>query len=298
MIRSMTGFAAAAAETDALRLRVTFKSVNHRFLDVAIKGPAAISPIEPRIRALIQERLTRGRIEVSLWVDQLDGLERDVVLDVRLLRRVANEVDVARAQGLVGGELKVADLLRLPDVLSIRARTPEAGGELLAPELAAIVERAVREAVEALAVMRATEGQFLARDLDARLEVIAACTTELEALAADGQRQLGARLRERLASLGADVTADPALLAQEVVRFVARSDVDEEIVRLRGHLDHWRQLAAGPEPCGRKLDFLVQEMLREVNTLGAKVEGPRATEVVIGAKVELERIREQVQNVE
>jgi uncharacterized protein (TIGR00255 family) len=94
------------------------------------------------------------------------------------------------------------------------------------------------------------------------------------------------------------LASDPAGLAQEVVRFVARSDVDEEIVRMRGHLDHWRGLATGAEPCGRKLDFLLQEMNREINTIGSKAEGPRATETVVAAKAELERIREQVQNVE
>jgi uncharacterized protein (TIGR00255 family) len=121
---------------------------------------------------------------------------------------------------------------------------------------------------------------------------------DLERLARDGQASLDARLRERLDALPADLRTDPAALAQEVVRFVARSDVDEEVVRMRGHLAHWRSLATSDEPCGRKLDFLVQEMNREINTIGSKVEGPRATETVIAAKAELERIREQVQNVE
>ena len=121
---------------------------------------------------------------------------------------------------------------------------------------------------------------------------------ELERLARDGQAQLEARLRERLAELPPDLAGDPAMVAQEVVRFVARSDVDEEIVRLRGHVEHWRALADGPEPCGRKLDFLVQEMNREINTIGSKVEGRARPKLVIAAKAELERIREQVQNVE
>jgi uncharacterized protein (TIGR00255 family) len=128
--------------------------------------------------------------------------------------------------------------------------------------------------------------------------MIAEFVSTLEREAADGQRQLETRLRERIAGLPTDLQGDAAAVAQEVVRFVSRSDVDEEVVRLRSHLEHWRSLASGPEPCGRKLDFLVQEMNREVNTMGSKVEGAKATEIVIAAKAELERIKEQVQNVE
>jgi uncharacterized protein (TIGR00255 family) len=146
--------------------------------------------------------------------------------------------------------------------------------------------------------MRTTEGRSLAADLDARLATLSGFVATLERESAAGQQQLEARLRERIAALPLDVQGDPAAIAQEVVRVVARSDIDEEIVRLRSHLEHWRALADGPEACGRKLDFLVQEMNREVNTIGSKVEGARGTEVVIAAKAELERVKEQVQNVE
>ena len=135
-------------------------------------------------------------------------------------------------------------------------------------------------------------------DVEARLGTLLAFVETVERAAADGQAALDARLRERLAALPADLQLDPAAVTQEVVRFVARSDIHEEISRMRGHVEHWRQLAAGPEPCGRKLDFLVQEMNREINTIGSKAEGLKATELVVGAKAELERVREQVQNVE
>jgi uncharacterized protein (TIGR00255 family) len=161
-----------------------------------------------------------------------------------------------------------------------------------------LVESTVREALDALIVMRETEGRFLAKDLDARLATIETLVGVLEQQAREGQAALESRLRERLNALPSEMTADPGLIAQEVVRFVARSDLDEEIVRLRGHIDHWRALADGPEQCGRKLDFLVQEMNREINTIGSKIEGPRVSETIITAKTELERIREQVQNVE
>jgi len=292
----MTGFAAMSRETDGQKVSLSVKSVNHRFLDVVVKAPSVVSSLETRIKAIAQQMLTRGRVEVSLGVDFTVMPAREVVLDESLLERISAALESARSRGLVTGGLTASDVLRIPQALDIRARAQEASA--LPEGLAALVEDVAAEAFEALVVMRQTEGTFLAADLETRLGTIGALVDEIERLARDGQQQLEQRLRERLAQLAPDVAGDPAAVAQEIVRFVARSDVDEEVVRLRGHFEHWRALSAGPEPCGRKLDFLVQEMNREVNTLGSKAEGARATELVIAAKSELERIREQVQNVE
>jgi uncharacterized protein (TIGR00255 family) len=278
-------------------VQVTLKSVNHRFLDVALKMPSALAGIESRVRGILQQRLTRGRVEVSLSAEVTTPPERDVVLDEVLLERIAASVASARARGIVAGELTASDLLRLPQVLEIRTRPATAEGGVR-PSLADLVASAVEEAAASLVTMRETEGGFLAHDLDARLRTMAGYVDTLEQESRAGQAALEARLRERLGGLPADLQGDPVALAQEVVRYVSRSDIDEELVRLRSHLEHWRSLADGPEPCGRKLDFLVQEMNREINTIGSKVEGARGTEVVIEAKAELERIREQVQNVE
>jgi uncharacterized protein (TIGR00255 family) len=294
----MTGFAAASHDEAGERVHVTAKAVNHRFLDVALKAPNALAPIEPALKSRVQQRLTRGRVELSIVVDSTAPPERQVVIDQALVERLAAAVAPLRERGIVAGELSVSDLLRLPQAVDIRSRGAEQAPGTVPPELTARVERVVDEALAALVSMRETEGRILERDLTNRLATVGGFVDDLERLARAGQERLAIRLRERLAQLPADLTADAAALSQEVVRFVARSDVDEEVVRLRGHVEHWRALAAAPEPCGRKLDFLVQEMNREVNTIGAKVEGARATEVVIAAKAELERIREQVQNVE
>jgi uncharacterized protein (TIGR00255 family) len=293
----MTGFASVSREVAGDKVQITMKSVNHRFLDVSVKLPQALAALDQRVRALIQQRLSRGRVEVQIAAEVTSPPEREVVVDERLLEQVAAAIDTVRARGIVTGSLTPSDLLRLPQVIEIRSRAADAGADVPA-SLSALVELAVSEALDALVVMRETEGRFLAADLGTRLDTIAGYVDTLEREAGEGQRQLEARLRERVAQLPVDLQGDPAALAQEIVRFVARSDVDEEIVRLRGHLTHWHGLAAGPEPCGRKLDFLVQEMNREVNTIGSKVEGARGTEVVIAAKAELERIKEQVQNVE
>ena len=296
MIRSMTGFASTSREEAGDRVTVTVKSVNHRFLDTAIKMPASLASLEAKVRAVGADRLTRGRLEVSISAEASGAPARDVVLDEALLDRVAAALESARASGVVTGPLSASDVLRIPGVLEIRpaavdpSRPPEALGRL--------VLACVADTIDALVVMRETEGRFLAADVARKIDALGAFVDRLEALARDGQQALEAALRERLAALPSDVTGDPAALAQEVVRFVARSDVDEEIVRMRGHLAHGRALAAGPEPCGRSLDFLAQEMNREINTIGSKIEGAGATEVVIASKAELERLREQVQNVE
>jgi uncharacterized protein (TIGR00255 family) len=146
--------------------------------------------------------------------------------------------------------------------------------------------------------MRAREGTYLRTDLDARRTQLADLFERVAAAAERGLQGLQERLVERVRELRADAMADEGLVAQEIARFVGRSDITEEIVRFRGHLEHWQALSDSPEPCGRKLDFLLQEMNREVNTAASKAEGPAVSELVVALKAELEKMREQVQNVE
>ena len=296
MIRSMTGFASTSRAEQGHAVTVTARTVNHRFLDLALKASSSLAGLESRIRALVQQRMTRGRVELTVSLSQEFEPPRAVVLNMALLERVSEALAPARARGLIAGGLTASDVLRIPQAVEFVPVEPAAAGPP-APA-AALVEAAVAETLDAVVGMRETEGRLLGADLTARLATIAALVGDVEREAREGQMQLDARLRERIAALPADVQGDAALAAQEIVRFVARSDVDEELVRLRSHFEHWRSLADGPEPCGRKLDFLVQEMNREINTIGSKAEGSRATEIVIAAKAELERVREQVQNVE
>jgi len=298
VIRSMTGFASVGRETSDGIVQVTAKSVNHRFLDVALKAPASLGVLEARIRAIVQQRVARGRVELTLAAEVAAPAEREVVLDEALLTQVAAVLDRARERGIISGGLTASDLLRIPQAFEIRVRSSGAAPSGLSGAAEALVETAVADAIDALVVMRETEGRLLGADLADRLLTIQAFVDRLAVESEHGQQHLEASLRERLDLLPPDLHGDPASIAREVVRFVARSDIDEELVRMRSHIEHWRVLAGGPEPCGRKLDFLVQEMNREINTIGSKVESARATETVIAAKAELERIREQVQNVE
>jgi uncharacterized protein (TIGR00255 family) len=146
--------------------------------------------------------------------------------------------------------------------------------------------------------MRTKEGEFLRADLDARRALLGSLFERVAAASESGMDVLRARLEARVKELRVDPLADETLIAQEIAKFVGRSDITEEVVRFRGHLEHWRALSDAPEPCGRKLDFLLQEMNREVNTVGSKAEGPAVSELVVSLKAELEKMREQVQNVE
>lgn len=292
----MTGFASISREADGQKVGVTAKSVNHRFLDLAIKAPSALGAIDGRLRSVVQQRLTRGRVEISISLEMATTPEVRVTLNERVLEQVSAALEDARTRGLVTGALTVSDLLRLPQALSI---CTESSGPQSIPESALnFVEQTVAEAIDALAIMRGTEGGFLKKDLDQRLQLLITLVNVIEEEARAAQAGLEARLRARLASLPSDLVADATAVSQEVVRFISRSDIDEEMTRLRGHFSHWTSLVDGDEPCGRKLDFLVQEMNREVNTVGSKAEGTRVPELVVSAKAELERVKEQVANVE
>jgi uncharacterized protein (TIGR00255 family) len=297
MITSMTGFASATHEAESATTSVTVKSVNHRFLDVQLRVPSNLAAAENALRSQIQQRLARGRVEVTVAVQSRRATTPIVELDEAFAGRVAAAIERAREIGVVSGALAAGDLLRFPQALTVR-EAPVASPEDEAAQLKRGAETALAAALEALDAMRRREGDLLRADLDARRGALTAAIERVAQAAAQGQGILRTRLHERIGDLGSGLTLDAAAVAQEVVRFVARSDISEELVRFRAHLVHWDDLAGGPEPCGRKLDFLLQEMNREVNTIGSKSEGLQVSPIIVDMKAELERMREQVQNVE
>lgn len=299
MIKSMTGFASLSREDDAAAIGVTLRAVNHRYLDLQLRLPSALSRIESRLRSAVQQRIGRGRVEVSVSVQVRQAQAPDVQLNDSFVEAFNAALEQARSRGLVSGSLTPGDLIRLPQAIIIRERSEDAGADSAQPSpVETAVVAAVEEAVAALDVMRGREGEALAADLDARRRRLAEL---LEEVAVSSEAGLAARreqLAEKIREFGAEPAVEPAALAQEIVRFVARSDITEEVVRFRTHLEHWRELAEGPEACGRKLDFLLQELNREINTIGSKAEGAAVSALVVNVKAELERVREQVQNVE
>ena len=297
MIKSMTGFASRTLEIEQASIGVTVRSVNHRYLDVQVRLPQIVLQMESRVRALVQQRMARGRVEVSVALQSRQVPTVEVELNEALVQAVRDAIDRARAAGLIEGRMEASDLLRVPQALTIRERSldPES------PEAAALergVEQAVQAAISDLDTMRVREGELLAADLAGRRATAAGLLDRIAIAAEAGRQTLESRLQERIRELPADAQGDPAAVAQEIVRLAARSDISEEVVRFRAHLSQWSALEEGDEPCGRKLDFLLQEMNREVNTIGSKADGIKVPELIVAMKAELEKLREQVQNVE
>ena len=297
MIKSMTGFASVEVETPEVAVSVTLRSVNHRHLDLQLRLPSALLGLEPELRGLVQKRLTRGRVELGLTAQFSRRPEVEVELNEALVRALSDALERARAAGVAVTGLTAGDLLRLPHAVEVRERSGEADA-VRNPEVVAAVSGAVTRAVESLDAMRREEGAHLRTDLDNRCAQTAEIVRQLEVRAEQGREGLESRLTARVGQLALDPAPDAALIAQEVVKFAARSDISEELARLKGHLAHWTVIADAEGACGRKLDFLLQEMNREVNTVGSKAEGLEIAVLVVSAKAELERLREQVQNVE
>jgi uncharacterized protein (TIGR00255 family) len=297
MIKSMTGFASLTHEDDRATIGLTIRTVNHRFLDIQLRIPSSLADLEPRVRALLQKRLARGRVELAINVQLRSVAIPTIELNAGFAGALSAALDQARERGLVSGSLTPGDLLRLPQAITIRDRPVEAD-PMVEAQLGASVAATVEQGLADLDAMRTREGDHLRADLDARRHMLAGLVSQLAAAADDGRTTLEARLRERVREISFELPVDQAMIAQEIVRTAARSDISEEVTRFRAHLAHWEVLQAADEPCGRKLDFLLQEMNREINTIGAKADGLRVSDLIITAKAELEKMREQVQNVE
>lgn len=297
MIKSMTGFAAVTQEDESASLAVTIRAVNHRFLDLQLRVPQALAALETEVRTLVARYVARGRVELSLSLQLRQASTIEVEFNEQFGRALEAALDRARARGLVTGGLTAGDLLRLPHALSILERPP-ADDETLAGALVNTGRQLIVRALSELDSMRKHEGEHLRADLDAHKAQVADLVERIASAADEGRKAIEQRLLDRVGELRAVIQPDETLVAQEVVRTAARSDISEETARFRAHVAHWDALVHSAEPCGRKLDFLLQEMNREVNTIGAKADGLRVSELIIAAKAELEKMREQVQNVE
>jgi uncharacterized protein (TIGR00255 family) len=297
MIKSMTGFASISREDERATVTVTIRAVNHRYLDLALRSPQVLAPIEADIRALVGKHVSRGRVElsVSLQLRQVAGV--DVEFNEEFARALEIALDRARERGLVAGALTPGDLLRLPQAITIRDRQPADDAEAQ-QAIAANAREAVEQALVDLDSMRSREGDHVRADLDNRRAAVGDMVERIAVAADEGRAAMEQRIAERVRELRIELQAEEAAVAQEIVRMASRSDISEEVERFRAHLSHWTALADSAEPCGRKLDFLLQEMNREVNTMGSKADGLRVSELIIAAKAELEKMREQVQNVE
>ncbi|MDX2010441.1 MAG: YicC/YloC family endoribonuclease [Myxococcaceae bacterium] len=292
MLRSMTGFGTGRAVAGDEELVVEVKSVNHKFCEVKARLPRELAPLETAVVRRVKDRIARGSLDVTVKRGRSATTGLVPVVDTALAQEYRRAfAQLAAATGLPDSTT-VKDLAALPNV--VRLEEPQLDLTKVTPAL----DAAVDQALAALEAMRVVEGKAIEKDLLSRLELVARSVGEVGRLGPATIDEYRARLTERLAELTRGMPIDPQRLAQEVAFFAERCDVAEELTRLGSHLDQFKQLCAAPEPAGRKLDFLVQEMHREVNTAGSKSANAQVASLVVQLKAELERVREQVQNVE
>ena len=296
MIHSMTGFGRAAGALSARYFAtVTCKSVNHRFLEASVRLPEYMWDMEAPLRAIASEVFSRGKLDVSVRIQRTQQPEYAVRINTQIANTVIPQLrSIAEELGL-GATLTGSDLMRVPDFLQVEALD----AEITDDEREALV-RIVREAFAQLAAMREREGESLRNDITARVAAIRDLQEQLARRRDDVRAELLAgyqqRVQEIAAQAGSDVSQER--IAQEVVIMVEKGDIAEELTRLGHHLDQTEKAVGGREAAGKKLDFLSQEMLREINTMGSKSRSAAIRTLVVELKTELERIREQVQNVE
>ncbi len=292
MIKSMTGYGKGQAAAEGLALTVEIKSVNHRYVDITVKSPRSFLFLESEIKKRVAERLRRGKVDVFINQDVLTSSLQVPVVNHPLAAAFVKAFDELRSTYGLDGAIPVGLLAGQKDVLVVRE------GELDEALIRSCLDAALQRALDAIEGMRGNEGAATLTDMENRLAVAEGLLAEVETRAPQVPLEWQAKLTERLGRLNSEVAADPQRLAQEVAVFADRCDISEEIVRFRSHLQQFRQLFRQEEPVGRQLDFLVQELNREVNTMGSKSNDADLTRLVVSLKAELEKVREQVQNVE
>lgn len=293
MVVSMTGFGRGVVNSDGRMLTLEIKSVNHRFLDLNIRLPRVIQFAEEAIRNAIASRCARGHFDVTANYRNMRTDAREVTVDAALLQAYLRAQDAIKADApVVQGTLTINDVMRLPDVLNITEAAEDRDAvSMLAEEAAGI-------ALKELCAMRAAEGTKLEADILARMDTLLALVSDIEAHADEALIEYHQKLRERVAELLAEVPLDETRLIQEVAFYADRTNITEELVRLKSHAQQFADALHGGEPAGRRLDFIVQEMNRECNTIASKAQNTRMQHSILSCKGEIEKLREQIQNIE
>jgi uncharacterized protein (TIGR00255 family) len=292
MIRSMTGYGRGEILAPGGACVVEVRSLNHRYCEIAVKTPRSVAAIENRLREAVRSRFSRGRFDVHVSVDFRTVSSRKLVVDYALARQLYLALtELGRELGLAH-QVNLTTLMELREVLRVEENEHNAEG------LWPAIEEALTSALAHLEQMRISEGESLGRDILQRIQLIEVWVDQIKsrlpALLSDYRQ----KLETRISRYFGDIEIDPTRLAQEVVLFAERSDVSEEMTRLHTHLGEFKRLLQVQEPVGRKLDFLLQEMNREINTTSSKIADSEVATLVVDIKSELERIREQAQNIE
>jgi uncharacterized protein (TIGR00255 family) len=297
VLRSMTGFAQSHLDTPVWNLRLTLRTVNHRFLDLHLHLPDGFEALEPDVRRIVRERVRRGHVDMKLYCEPAGpaavGIHREVAAEY------LKAAESLRQQFKMQAEPDIAAILRLPGVIAAPVVSVEEGFEAVS----ALVTQCLHEALGRLNDMRESEGRHLAEELSQGLQRITRLSEEIEPLSVLARPAYARRLESRMRELLGDVSIDPGRLAQEAAIQAERGDTAEELARLRSHVKQFGSLLLGHGETGKKLDFLLQEMQREANTLLSKTPGNEEggieiTRLALEVKSEIEKLREQVQNIE
>lgn len=291
---SMTGFGRGERHGEEISVTVEARTVNHRFLDLHTRCPGRFLSWEPRIRGLVRETIRRGKVDLHVNVREWGKLGARLLVNDGLLRSFIAEARRIREEHGIGGDVTLRDLLAVPDLFQA-APVGYDPAELLWP----VAEGAARDALGMLSRSRAEEGDRMKRVLEGAVGRLASIAGEIRSLTAENKEQAVARFRERIAGFSAEAGLDPVRLHQEAAILLDRLDITEECDRLASHLSAVEALFRSPgEAVGKRFDFLVQEIFRELNTAGNKSAHAGVSGLVVAAKAELEKVREQIQNIE
>ena len=286
IVASMTGYGRATGETDSGRVTVEVRSLNHRHLDTMVRVPRSMMHLDPEIRSMVRKRVSRGKVEVFLTLE-------DRPLDFDIDSERALEV----AKALENVATAIGDKVRLEHILAVGEIVQTSEREI-DEEITSIILQAADQALEEMVEHRRVEGMALARDLVSRMDELKAISRDIEEMAPDAPDRARRNISQYLADLDLGERVEPQRLEMEVAMLAQRSDIAEEIIRLRTHQDSFREALSSGGVIGRRLDFLIQEIQREINTIGSKSGIPEISEWVVNFKTGLEKVREQVQNIE
>ncbi len=292
MIRSMTGYGRGQQTLGGMDITVEIRSVNHRYYEYSSRLPRVYGFLDERLKGYLQKAVSRGKVDVGVWIDTVDAPGSEVVVNHALAEGYLKALhELAQTYGL-RDDVSVNTLSRFPDILTVRkaAEDEEAIWEA--------VRQVADEALAGFVAMREREGARMREDVLARRQTILRAVEQVEARSPEIVREHMAKVEARMKELLSTATVDEQRLLTEAALFADKTATAEETVRLRSHLDQLETLVNASEPVGRKLDFLVQEINRETNTIGSKVQDVELARVVVDVKAEIEKIREQIQNIE
>lgn len=292
MIKSMTGYGRGEWQGDGKRVEVEVRSFNHRFGDILVRLPRRLIPLEVQARKLVGQRFSRGRIEVSVQINDSAEVEQKLELDLALAKDYYRALKALQEDLGIPGEIRLEMLSAFKEIFARKELETDLKKEW------AFLQGVLEEALNGVEGMRREEGLALREDFLNRLQTIERMLQEVGSWAPLALRACRDRLAARVQELSGGLEVNGERLAQEVAYLAERSDITEELVRIRSHLNQFREMLDRPEPVGRKLEFLLQEINREANTIGSKASDAGIAQAVVEIKSELEKMREQVQNVE